>query len=98
VGKRLEKLLAEYGKVALVTYLVLFGLVLFGFCVAIAFGIGIKVESATGGIGTLGAAYVATKLTQPLRIGATVVLTPIFARALAAMKRHGWCGRPRKPG
>jgi hypothetical protein len=84
--RRLEKLLAEYGEIALIIYFVLFGIVLFAFGAAIT--VGWEVESAKGGVGTLGAAYVATKLTQPLRIGATVVLTPIVARALAVLKRR----------
>ncbi len=76
--ERLKALLAEYGMVALWTYLVLFGLVLCGFAVAIAAGV--KVESAQGHAGVLAGAWVATKLTQPLRILATLALTPIVAR------------------
>lgn len=75
---RLEALLQKYGKVALVIYFSIFGLVLAGFAIAIRAGV--QVESAAGEAGVLGAAWVATKLTQPLRILATVVLTPVVAK------------------
>lgn len=75
---RLKALLETYGPVALGTYFTIFGLVLAGFAVAIHMGV--RVESAEGTLGTLGAAYVATKLTQPLRILATLVLTPMIAK------------------
>lgn len=77
---RLKELLAEYGNVALYTYFGLFALVLLGFAAAIK--LGIHAEGATGSAGVLGAAWVATKLTQPLRIMATVVLTPLLAQAM----------------
>jgi hypothetical protein len=72
---RLQALLAEYGPAALWIYFGIFALVLGGFAIAIA--LGAEVESAEGAAGTLGAAYVATKVTQPLRIAATLVLTPL---------------------
>jgi hypothetical protein len=73
-----KDLLTEYGTTALVIYLSIFGLVLAGFWFAIR--IGWRPESAAGSAGTLAAAYIATKVTQPLRIAATLVLTPIAAR------------------
>jgi hypothetical protein len=84
---RLSTLLAEYGKLAIILYLVIFALVLAGF--AIGIGAGMKVESAAGGAGVLGAAYLATKVTQPIRILATLALTPLVARAL-----KWWRDRP----
>lgn len=83
----LKSLLAEYGGTALVVYLAIFATVLMGFWFAIRFGW--QPESAAGQAGTMAAAYVATKLTQPLRIVATVVLTPVVARLY---------GRARTPG
>jgi len=59
----------QYGPVAIVTYLAIFALVFAGFAVAISMGV--PVDSAGGTAGILGAAYVATKLTQPLRSGAS---------------------------
>ena len=80
LAQRLKTLFVEYGQLALVTYLVIFALVLVGFGVAIKMGAG--VESAAGWAGTMGGAYAATKLTQPLRILATLVLTPVVARVV----------------
>ena len=88
---RLEALLEEYGKVALFTYFAIFVLVFAGFAIAIS--LGVQVESASGTAGTLGAAYVATKLTQPIRIIATVALTPVLARLVKLVGR-----KPPPPG
>jgi hypothetical protein len=75
--EKLKTLLSEYGNVALVTYLVIWVLTLTGFAIAISMGI--KVEGATSGAGLAGATWLATKLTQPLRIAATLALTPIVS-------------------
>jgi hypothetical protein len=83
--ERLKALLAEYGRVALYTYLGLFVLVFAGFALAIAAGI--QVESAQGGAGVLGMAYVATKVTQPLRIAGTLALTPLIASGINRLRR-----------
>lgn len=76
--KTINHLLTEYGAVAVVVYFAIFFAVLAGFWLAIHFGW--RTHSAAGTAGTLAAAYVATKLTQPLRIAATLVLTPAVAR------------------
>jgi hypothetical protein len=85
VVERIKALLAEYGRVAMATYFGLFALVFIGFGVAIA--LGMDVASAEGGAGVLGAAYVATKLTQPLRIAATIAMTPLVARVARVAER-----------
>jgi hypothetical protein len=84
---RLRQLLVEYGSLALWVYFGIFAVVLVGFAVAILSGA--KVESAAGTAGTWGAAYLATKLTQPLRILATLVLTPLVVRVVRRVKRRG---------
>jgi hypothetical protein len=76
--KTLKHIMTEYGAVALVLYLLIFAIVLCGSWVAIRAGW--APESATGKVGTFAAAYVVTKVTQPLRIGLTVILTPFVAR------------------
>ena len=73
-----KDILAEYGAVALVVYLTIFAVVLFSFWAAISMGW--KPGSAVGSVGAFTAAYIATKVTQPLRIAATLALTPIVAR------------------
>lgn len=82
---RINALLAEYGRVALATYFSLFALVFAGFGLAIA--LGMHVATTEGGAGVLGAAYIATKLTQPLRIGATIALTPLVARVVGRFRK-----------
>jgi FAM210A/B-like domain len=77
--KTLRQLLMEFGAVAVVLYLVIFFLVLFGTCLGVRAGW--TPASVSGKAGTFAAAYIITKLTQPLRIAATVVLTPLVARA-----------------
>ncbi len=74
---RLQKLLAEYGKVALYTYLTLSIFTIVAFSIAIA--IGVSPSSATGMFGVIGAGWLAAKATMPLRILATVALTPLVA-------------------
>ena len=76
--KTLKHVLTEYGAVAVVVYLVIFVAVLGGFWVAIRAGW--RPESAAGSVGAFTAAYIATKLTQPLRIAATLFLTPLVAK------------------
>jgi hypothetical protein len=85
--KTTKELLSEYGAVALVVYLSIFALVLAGFWAAIR--LGWRTDSAAGTMGTLAAAYVATKVTQPLRIGATLVLTPLLAKAYDKVRPGG---------
>lgn len=76
--KTVQNLLTEYGTVAVVVYFTIFFAVLAGFWLGIR--LGWRPTSAAGSAGTLAAAYVATKLTQPIRIAATVVITPIVAK------------------
>lgn len=78
--KRLKKLIAEYGAIAIGTYLVLFFLVLTAFAVGIQ--LGLEPDGVAGGVGLLAAAWLATKATQPLRIAATFALTPLVGRLL----------------
>jgi hypothetical protein len=66
--------------------LVIFATTIAGF--AFAIGSGFQVEGAAATAGTWGAAYLATKLTQPIRIGATLALTPLVARVVRRKKRE----------
>lgn len=76
--RTLKDVLAEYGAIALVVYLAIFVVVLVSFVFAIR--LGFRPESTAGGLGTLAAAYIATKVTQPLRIAGALLLTPLVAR------------------
>ena len=73
-----KALLAEYGMVFVVVYFAIFFAVLGGFWVAITSGW--RPASAVGNAGAFTAAYLATKVTQPLRIAASVALTPLVAK------------------
>ena len=76
--KTLKEILTEYGAIAVVVYLLLFAVVLIGSYFAIRFGWTTRSAAGTAGIWT--AAYIVTKLTQPLRIAATVVLSAFIGR------------------
>jgi hypothetical protein len=78
--EKFKALLEVYGRVAFVVYFGIFLATLAGFAIAISFGM--ELESAKGGAGLLMASWLATKLTQPLRIAGTLALTPIVAKVL----------------
>ncbi len=82
--EKLQKLMAEYGRIAIVVYLSTFVVTMAGFSIAITQGF--EVEGATSTAGTLGAAWIATKLTQPIRIGVTLALTPVISSRLKQRK------------
>ena len=86
--KKLEALVKTYGIVGFATYFALFLLVWAGFAAAIALGLDTPGPGAN--LGTLAAAYVATKLTQPLRIAATLALMPLVTKLRERL-------RPRAP-
>lgn len=75
---RVEALLKEYGPVAMVIYIVLFLIVWAGF--ALTIGMSTQPEGTRGLLGTLGAAWLAAKLTAPLRLAAAAALTPLLGR------------------
>jgi hypothetical protein len=82
--ERLKALLAEYGPLALYTYLGLFVVVMAGFIVAIKAGF--EGGSTQGTFAAVGAAWLATKATTPLRIAATLGLTPLISVALHKLR------------
>lgn len=83
--KTLKEILAEYGAIAVVVYLVLFAVVLVGSYFAIRFGW--TTDSTAGRAGIWTAAYIVTKITQPLRIAATVVLSAFIGRLWERRKK-----------
>jgi Kef-type K+ transport system membrane component KefB len=87
--KTLKEILAEYGAIAVAVYLILFAVVLIGAWAAIR--LGWAPGGAMGTAGTWTAAYIVTKITQPLRIAATVVITTFIGKL---WKR----GDPKEPG
>ncbi len=83
--ERLAAHTAEYGKIAIYTYLVLSLLTIAAFSVAC--GIGASPTSATGVLGVIGAGWVAAKATMPVRILATIGLTPLVAALVRRVRR-----------
>jgi len=83
--QRLKKLYDQYGAVAVYTYLALSAAAIIGFSIAI--GVGADADSTGGVLGSIGAGWVAAKVTMPLRILATLGLTPLIANALARRKK-----------
>ena len=77
---RWDQVKAEYGKIALFTYLTLWALVLGAYFLAIALGMEVEGAGATGS--AIVGSWVAAKVTQPARIALTIVLTPMVARVL----------------
>jgi hypothetical protein len=76
--QKFKTLLVEYGVTAIVVHYVIFALVIVGFWTAIR--LGWQPTSAAGTVGTWTAAYVMTKIVQPLRIIATLAVTPFIAK------------------
>ncbi len=93
--KTFKELLAEYGVVAVIVYFMIFFAVWIGAWAAIQRGVDLRALAArvglssTGFVANLGAwaaAYIFTKLLQPVRIGVTLLLTPFVARLYERMR------------
>ena len=87
--KTFQNLLAEYGVIAAIVYFTIF----FGVWIsawaaiqcgvdlaALAHRVGLSSNGLVANLGAWTAAYLFTKLLQPVRIGLTLVLTPLLAR------------------
>lgn len=83
----LKKILAEYGAIAVTLYLLIFFVVLVGSYFAIR--LGWTPGSVAGNAGAWTAAYIVTKITQPLRIAATVVLSTFIGRLWEKRRKSG---------
>lgn len=89
---RLKKLFEDYGPVGFLVWWVIFAVVFAGFYVAIRKGY--QPTSGAGGAGVLGVAYLATQATKPLRLAATLALTPVIGRWWKARKKKGAAEKP----
>jgi membrane protein implicated in regulation of membrane protease activity len=83
---RLAKQFKEYPRIAVYTYFTMSILTIIAFSVAI--GIGAQPSSATGTLGVIGAGWVAAKATLPIRILATLGLTPVVAAVVKRLRRR----------
>jgi hypothetical protein len=84
--QRFKTLIAESGAIVLWVYFGIFGLVLVS--TATALKMGVKLDGVAGAAGIWGAAYLFTKLTQPLRIAATLAVTPAVATLLRRFRKQ----------
>ena len=87
--KTFNKLLAEYGAAAVVVYFTIFFGVFFGAWAGLRYGwdprplvarVGLDPNGIVANAGAWVVAYGVAKVTQPVRIAATLVLTPILAK------------------
>lgn len=93
--KTFKELFAEYGVIAVIVYFTIFFTVWIGAWAAIQRGVDLRALAARVGLSSNGivanlgawtAAYIFTKLLQPVRIGVTLVLTPLLARVYERMR------------
>ena len=85
MNSKMQNLLSKYGRIALYVYLTIFLLTLSAFWGLLTAGFDIRTWSffsELGNIGAIGMAYAATKITQPIRIALTFVLTPIVDKII----------------
>jgi hypothetical protein len=89
VKERFTRLMKDFGPVALVVYLStsVLSMTVFSIIIQVGFDLkalgerfGVQLDGASGLMGTLGAAWVLTKVIQVPRIFATLALTPIVGR------------------
>lgn len=83
--ERMDALLSEYGKLALVIIITLSLLSFLG--VFVALRTGLQPTSATGFWGTVVAAWALNRPFFPVRIALALVLTPVVARIIRYKKR-----------
>jgi 4-amino-4-deoxy-L-arabinose transferase-like glycosyltransferase len=93
--KTLKNILAEYGMIAVVVYLSLFTIVFVGSYFAIR--LGWTPGSTVGQAGAWTAAYLVTKIAQPLRIAATVLITTFVGRIWENRKGASAADEPGAP-
>jgi hypothetical protein len=91
--ERLKHLLAEWGQIVIWVYFGIFGIVIVSFAVAIKLGFKSAEGTADksgfwGFLALMGAAWLATKVTQPLRIAATLVITPVLAALIRRVRKQ----------
>ena len=86
--QKLTEMIERYGKVAIYLYLGIFAATLISVWLLVQNGVELQQvswfkEGLAGKAGTLTIAYVVTKILQPLRIGLTLLLLPLFGKKTA---------------
>jgi hypothetical protein len=91
--ERLKRLFVEYGVLGIAVHYAIYVLVLLGFLLAMLQGESAAPLVSVQTLGVLAAAYLANKLTLPLRLLGTLTLTPLI-RALWRRWRPARCDVP----
>ena len=89
MGSKVQNLFSEYGRIGIIVYFTIFFLTLFGFWTLLTVGVDIRTWSyfsSLGDVGAIGLAYAAAKITQPIRIALTLILTPVIARIFSSTR------------
>ena len=86
--QKLTEMIERYGKVAIYLYLGIFAATLISVWLLVQNGVELQQvswfqEGLAGKAGTLTIAYVVTKILQPVRIGLTLLLLPLFGKKTA---------------
>lgn len=81
---RYQQLLTDYGYGAFGVWFVIFVLTFGSFYVSITTGM--EVDSAVASAGTIGGAYLMTQATKPVRLVATLLLTPVVVGGYRRMR------------
>ena len=79
---KMTEIFSKFGRMGVIVYFSLFFLTFFGFYCAIHYGVDIKSWKYFDNlavVGSVGLAYAATKITQPLRIGLTLAIVSVMA-------------------
>ena len=79
---KMTEIFSKFGKIGVIVYFSLFFLTFFGFYCAIHYGVDIKSWKYFDKLavaGSVGLAYAATKITQPIRIGLTLAIVSLLA-------------------
>jgi hypothetical protein len=93
--ERLKLLFAEYGKLAIAVYVVLYALTVAVLLILVQAGF--EIEGATEGATAFGAIWFATRLSTPFRIAATLALTPIVSALIKRFRSRGKIESPPGP-
>jgi hypothetical protein len=92
--ERLKRLFVEYGALGIVVHYAIYVLVLLGFVLALLAREPAAELVSAHTLGVLAAAYVANKLTLPLRVLGTLTLTPLIRAVWRRWRPPARCDVP----
>jgi hypothetical protein len=90
--QRLRRFLLEFGALGLGVHYFVYALALIAFALSIQHSG--TLPASSGRLGVWAAAYVATKLTMPLRVLLTVALTPLLRGLIRRLRKPPVAGLP----